>query len=245
MMAEPINPPTVYLLLLDALCEKEGLVASRAADRAFAYGFDLANLGKDFERMEKALSYWWSPVQSMEADEIANGLELIKFLLTFVEYSAAVWVHAYRERVFQLTNAVMGLGVPEDKRGNIRVVSEKLQQEGHLPLHAHLKLLREERPSAVGSALTRRNEFIHRLPEQEDWPSLRSGAQLQESLDIDEATGLPEAREMALVDIEADNLERKREELIQFLRSVSDELDAFEEQFCVLLFAACSRGSCK
>ncbi len=236
--------PTNYIALLSALWEEKDFSVSPSAERTVAYCVELANFGYDFKRMRDSLIYWWADLDSLIEADLARGLLMNKFLVAYTEYNTAVWAHAYRERLFQLTNAVLDLGVREDKPGNIKLVTKKLREKAHLPLLRHLESLREDRRSRLGEALKRRNDFIHRMPEQA-WESLRCGAQLQDWLDYDEDTGLFQSKEMALVDPEADYLEEKRASVAKSLESVQEELDIFEEKFCALLYAAYSEGGAK
>lgn len=61
---------------------------------------------------------------------------------------------------------------------------------------------------------------------------------MEHSLRIDEKSDSYLDGEIALVDVNADNLERKREELVELLRAVTEELEAFQERFCRLLYTS-------
>ncbi len=83
--------------------------------------------------------------------------------------------------------------------------------------------------------------FVHRLPTRE-WLSLRGGAQLQEWLDFDWEAETFQSKDPPYVQLEADNLKRRRNFVFDFIKVVCREFDAFEERFCALLYEAYCRG---
>lgn len=236
-MSERSLSPTSYLAFLNALTEKKDFSTSPTAERTVAYCVELANLRIDFDRMEDSLFRYWGVIDTMEeSDSSAVGLVLKKFLVVYTEDNTVLRVHAYRERVIQLTNAVLALGLPEDKPQMIDRVCKILQERGHVTLLRHLESLSVNKPPAIREALDRRNEFVHRLPTRE-WMTLRSGAQLQDWLDLDWDTETFQSKDRAYVQLEADNLQRKWSIVLDFIKSLKTELDTFEEGFCLLLWA--------
>jgi len=243
MSSAPASP-TSYLTLLDALAAKEGFSVSPTAEQTVGYCLELGNLRIDFDRMEDSLVRYWLVIDSDARNDSAVGLVLKKFLVVYTEDNTVLRVHAYRERVFQLTNAVLALGLPEkpekwQKLSFNDEVSRILRDRGHVTLRRHLESLTVNKAPAIREALDRRNEFVHRLPSRE-WMSLKSGAQLQEWLDVDWDTEKFRSKDPAYVQLEADNLQRKWGFVLDFIKSVATELDTFEERFCMLLYAAYS-----
>lgn len=231
--------PTSYLTFLDALAQKVDFSGSPTADRIIAYCGELANLRIDFERMDDLLFAWWWMIDGFEESDSARGLMRKKFLVTYTEDNAVVRVHAYHERVFQLTNAVLTPAISEHKVNIIDVVTQNLRENRHLSLLRHLEILTVNKPPAIRAALERRNEFVHRIPTRE-WRSLASWAQLQEWLDFDDDTEVFRSKDPPHVQLEADNLKRKWGWVIDFLKALMGELDDFKERFCALLYAAYS-----
>jgi hypothetical protein len=235
-MSELSLSPTSYLAFLSALTEKKDFSTSPTAEQMVAYCVELANLCIDFDRMEDSLFRYWGVIDTMGESDSAVGLALKKFLVVYTEDNTVLRVHAYRERVFQLTNAVLALGLPEDKPQMIDRVCKILQERGHITLLRHLESLSVNKSPAIRDALDRRNEFVHRLPTRE-WMTLRSGAQLQDWLDLHWDTETFQSKDPAYVQLEADNLQRKWGLVLDFIKSLKAELDTFEEGFCLLLWA--------
>ncbi len=72
--------------------------------------------------------------------------------------------------------------------------------------------------------------------------TLRSGAQLQDWLELDWETETFQSKDPAYVQLEADNLKRRRDLVLDFIKAVGREFDAFEERFCGLLHESYCRG---
>jgi hypothetical protein len=177
----------------------------------------------------------------MEDDESGIGLALKKFLVVYTEDNAVLRVHAYRERVFQLTNLVLAFGLPEKNVPTVERVSCLLREKGCASLPRHLELLTATKPPAIREALERRNEFVHRLPTR-DWLSLGSGRLLQEWLSLDWDSGKLQDRDSADVALEALYLEKEKRDVLVFLTNIREELDFFEEGFCPLLYQTYQTG---
>jgi hypothetical protein len=247
-MPYPSPPPTSYLaFLLSAILEEKGFPTAPNAEGTVAYCVELANLRIDFERMEDSPFRFWGLIDTMEEDDSALGLLLKKFLVVYTEDNAVLRVHAYRERVFQLTNAALTLRLPEKPERSQKFsfndeVSRILRERGHLALIRQLESFTSNKPPAIRDALERRNEFVHRIPTRE-WMSLRGGAQLQDWLDFDWETDRFAGKDPVDVALESDNLRRKWGFVLDFLRKVQNELDSFEEGFCALLHEAYCRGT--
>ena len=245
LVPDTFTPPTSYLSLLHALIEKGEFAASPLADRIVAYSGELANLRIDFERMKELHVGWWDMVHGFEEPDSARGLMRKKFLVTYTEDNAVIRIHAYRERVFQLTNAVLALGIPErnlkEKLSFTTLVTQALRERGQVALLRHLESFTVEKPPAIKDSLERRNEFIHRIPTRE-WETLTSWAQLHDWLDYDRDKESFQTKEPTDVQLEADNLKRRWKWVDGFLDSLIEELDIFEESFCRLLFEASLGG---
>lgn len=95
---------------------------------------------------------------------------------------------------------------------------------------------------AIREALDRGNYFVHRLPTRE-WLSLRSGAQLQDWLELDWETETFQSKDPPYIQLEADNLQRRCNIILDFIKAAGRELDAFEERFCVLRYEAYCHGA--
>lgn len=130
-MFNPAEAPTNYVSLINALAQRGGFVDSPLADRTIAYCGELANLRIDFERMDDLLFGWWWMVDGFEESDSARALMRKKFLVTYTEDNIVLRVHAYRERVFQLTNAVLSLGIPEKEVNMIDLVTQNLRRMNH------------------------------------------------------------------------------------------------------------------
>lgn len=248
-MPHPSLPPISYLAFLNAIAEKEGFSGAPDAEWTVAYCVELANLRIDFERMEDSLFRFWGFIDTMEEDDSPLGLLLKKFLVVYTEDNTVLRVHAYRGRVFQLTNAALTLGLPEKPQRPERLslndeVRRILRERGHMALIRHLESFTSNKPPAIRDALERRNEFVHRIPTRE-WMSLRSGAQIQDWLDFDWETESFATKDPVDVALEADNLRRKWGLVLDFLKKVQDELDSFEKGFCALLYEAYCQGAAK
>lgn len=241
LVSDTFPPPTTYLSLLHALVQKGEFAASPLANRIVAYSGELANLRIDFERMKDLHAGWWYMVDGFEEPDSAHALIRKKFLVTYTEDNTVIRVHAYRERVFQLTNAVLALGISEEKVNINDLVTQALRQTGQLALLRHLESLTVRKSPVIKECLDRRNDFVHRIPTRE-WRTLSGWAQLQDWLDFDWDKETFQTKEPADVQLEADNLKRRWNWVNGFLDSLIGELDVFEEGFCRLLFEASLGG---
>ncbi len=239
--SDPSSMPTSYLVLLNALIGTREFAASQTAERTVAYCLEPANLRIDFDRMNDSLFRYWGVIDTMEENDSALGLMLKKFLVIYTEDNTVLRVHAYRERVFQLVNAVLDLGLHEEKPQIVDGVSKIIRDRGHLTLLEHLESLTANKPPAIREAIDRRNKFVHRAPTRE-WMSLKSGALLSDWLDFDWDTETFQGKSPAYVQLETDHLERRRDFVLDFIKSVGRALDIFEERFCALLYKAYCRG---
>jgi len=141
-------------------------------------------------------------------------------------------IHAYREKVFQLVNVFLDLGIPDHHPNLNDKVFEKLGQRGLSELSRLLGDLTSD--PALSEAIGRRKSFAHRLARRDweglDWRSLQSNQRIK-----DQITNVSESdRVERFPNFEAFHRSRLKE-----FGRICERLAKFRDELVVALKASC------
>lgn len=242
-MEQTSSAPRSYIELLATLVEEAtGISSSPNFGRAFSYSVELANLHYDFERMGELLSKFWDLLDVAAGDESGSGLALRRFAVAYTEDNAVIRVHAYRERAFQLADHLLDLGIPETSLKLNEEVQSGLRKKGYRGVLDQLERFAPKKSAdgtetAIRKALERRKEFTHRLPVR-DWDLLKAGRQLLDWVNLDRETDTIGERTAIDIALDCEELKPKMQSILDFVSSLSAELDVFEKGFCSELYSA-------